>query len=358
MIARAPGKVVLSGAYAVLEGAPALVAAIDRYAVADARRTATQTTPEVEDALGARGITTAPWFDARALRDERSDRKLGLGSSAAILVASLAAIELVREPALDDATLATRIFGWALDAHRSAQRGGSGIDVAASTFGGVLRFQRRTETRALPETEAFEVPSQLVIEVWSSPKAASTAVMLASVAAARQARPREYRAIAGRLASAAEKAAAASDPMAFIDACRDQLAMLGELGELAGVPIVTPEVRAFDRIAGRRGAVVLPSGAGGGDVALWMSTAPAGVELGRAFGLIPLPLSLGARGVHADPAGGPEAAPSNTTAGGPKAAPSNTTAGGPKAAPSNTTAGGPKAAPSNTTAGGAGGRAE
>ena len=35
MRARAPGKLVLSGAYAVLEGAPALVAAVDRYAVAD-----------------------------------------------------------------------------------------------------------------------------------------------------------------------------------------------------------------------------------------------------------------------------------------------------------------------------------
>ena len=35
VIARAPGKVVLSGAYAVLEGAPALVAAVDRYVVAD-----------------------------------------------------------------------------------------------------------------------------------------------------------------------------------------------------------------------------------------------------------------------------------------------------------------------------------
>ena len=34
MIARAPGKLVLSGAYAVLEGAPALVCAVDRYVVA------------------------------------------------------------------------------------------------------------------------------------------------------------------------------------------------------------------------------------------------------------------------------------------------------------------------------------
>jgi len=30
----APGKLVLTGAYAVLEGAPAIVVAVDRYAVA------------------------------------------------------------------------------------------------------------------------------------------------------------------------------------------------------------------------------------------------------------------------------------------------------------------------------------
>ena len=38
MIAKAPGKLVVSGAYSVLEGAPAIVVAVDRYAVADTSR--------------------------------------------------------------------------------------------------------------------------------------------------------------------------------------------------------------------------------------------------------------------------------------------------------------------------------
>ena len=62
----------------------------------------------------SRGATRAPWFDARALRDGATDRKLGLGSSAAILVASLAALELDAEPSLDDAALARRVFDAAL----------------------------------------------------------------------------------------------------------------------------------------------------------------------------------------------------------------------------------------------------
>src|ERR1700689_3835186 len=75
MRARAPGKLVLTGAYAVLEGAPAIVAAVDRYAVAD-------------DAAPDEG-------DVRALHDG-SGRKLGLGSSAASMVASEAARGVAR----------------------------------------------------------------------------------------------------------------------------------------------------------------------------------------------------------------------------------------------------------------------
>src|SRR6185437_2901148 len=89
LIARAPGKLVLSGAYAVLEGAPCLVAAVDRYAVADASRPATFVTDEVRCAVAAGALARPPWFDASALRESAPDgtsRKLGLGSSAAILV--------------------------------------------------------------------------------------------------------------------------------------------------------------------------------------------------------------------------------------------------------------------------------
>lgn len=129
-IARAPGKLVLSGAYSVLTGAPALVVAVDRYALADSARAASFLTPEVQAALGDRA---PPWFDASELRD--GDKKLGLGSSAAILVASLAALELATDPALSDDALCARVYERALVAHRAAQGGGSGVDVAASQRG-------------------------------------------------------------------------------------------------------------------------------------------------------------------------------------------------------------------------------
>ena len=92
MRACAPGKLVLSGAYSVLEGAPAIVSAVDRYVCCDSARPAELITPEVRAALPAGA--DAPLFDASALRAE--GRKLGLGSSAAILVASLAVTAEVR----------------------------------------------------------------------------------------------------------------------------------------------------------------------------------------------------------------------------------------------------------------------
>ncbi len=51
MKARAPGKIVLSGAYSVLEGAVALVAAVDRYAWADTERQPALVTAEVRQAM-------------------------------------------------------------------------------------------------------------------------------------------------------------------------------------------------------------------------------------------------------------------------------------------------------------------
>jgi phosphomevalonate kinase len=301
MMARAPGKVVLSGAYAVLDGAPALVAAIDRYVVADPRREADFVTPEVREALNSRGATRAPWFDARALRDEASDRKLGLGSSAAILVASLAALELDAEPSLDDDALSRRVFDAALCAHRIAQGGGSGIDVAASAFGGILRFQLPSEG-ARPVTTPVQLPKPLVIGVWSSTSAASTSTMLAGVTALRKARPSEHRAVLDELAGAAEAAAQATTGGAYVAACRRQLAGLAALGRLAQVPIVTPEVAELERAAQAAGAAVLPSGAGGGDIVLMVSEEPPNADFdasARRLGLVPLSLALGARGVHA-----------------------------------------------------------
>ncbi|AUX23426.1 phosphomevalonate kinase [Sorangium cellulosum] len=328
MIVRAPGKLVLSGAYAVLEGAPALVAAVDRYVIADPARPAERVTEEVQAAIDAGALDRAVWFDASALRSTEpaaaggapaalagASRKLGLGSSAAILVATLAARAAATAagaaataagaaagaasrraaPAWD----ARAIFLRALAAHRRAQGGGSGIDVAASVHGGVVccRLGPGGELAVAPHA----LPGGLAIEVLASAQAARTSAMLERVRALAAREPEAHAALLGAAAAGARAAVLATDVRAFLAALDGQVDALAELGDRAGAPIVTPELRRLRRAAAAEGAVLAPSGAGGGDVALFVGGAPpsaAFLAAARASGMEREPMSLGAPGVH------------------------------------------------------------
>jgi phosphomevalonate kinase len=288
---------VLSGAYAVLSGAPALIAAVDRYVVADSGRPSEFDAPEVRAAIGEKA---APWFDASALRAD--GKKLGLGSSAAIVVASLAALELDRTPGLDDETLCARVYERARSAHRAAQGGGSGVDVASSAHGGVLAA-RRTRAGQL-ELNRARLPQKISFEVWADQTAAATPEFLARIRelAIRDARLHDQRITAQAAAAEAALDAATRDHAAdFVAAIQLQIAALSALGEAAGIAIVTRAHAELATLAAQQKAAFLPAGAGGGDVAYFVGTSapePAFGVRARALGLTKLELRLGARGVH------------------------------------------------------------
>jgi phosphomevalonate kinase len=317
MKARAPGKIVLSGAYAVLEGAPAIASAVDRYAVADSSLTAPSPTPEVRAAFHD---APAPACDASALfGGAGGDKKLGLGASAAILVATLAAsvaeerggrrgevppLRVLRSGpggGLGDVELASAVFSRALAAHAAAQGGGSGVDVAASAFGGTIAF-RRGEDR--PQALAVKLPSDLTIEVWWSGRPASTSELVGRVSALRErARGRYVKLIDAQAAASldAELALGRGDSRGFLRALDAQRHALDALGQGAGAPIVDDAARALGDAAAALGGAALPAGAGGGDVLVFAGVAPSDAEfraLARVSGYEKLELSLGARGVH------------------------------------------------------------
>jgi phosphomevalonate kinase len=317
MKARAPGKLVLSGAYAVLRGAPAIVTAVDRYAEVDTAREPTFVTPEVAAALRALPGARAPWFDASALRDERG--KLGLGSSAAIVVASLAALEAERSG--DVESLGERVLDAALVAHREAQGGGSGIDVAAAALGGTLLFrseaaatarsaqsshavQTTTHAGRTLRIESLPLPPNLHLEVWVMGEPASTAELVRQVLSLEARDPELFSRLLGAQTAAAvraETALRARDARGLVDALAAQHEALSALGDASGAPIVTPAVRSLHERA-MPGATVLPSGAGGGDVSLYAGLAPSNAEFRKAaeeLGLFLLEVELGARGAHA-----------------------------------------------------------
>lgn len=290
MRARAPGKLVLSGAYAVLEGAPAVVSAVDRYVYCDSSRTAELLTPEVQAALGS---SPAPHFDASELR--ANGLKLGLGSSAAILVASLACLSEA-----DGVALRARVFDLALRAHRQAQGGGSGIDVAASTWGGTLIATRAGGGLAL---EDIELPRELTIEAWSSGQAASTPDLIARVKNLKASDSILYEELMGALRDAATRAARAlrdGQIETWIQQVNAQRQALTLLGSAARAPIITASVLELAGATGPGGAI-LPSGAGGGDMVLWFGRAPSPEPLralARKLGYDLVKVSLHARGAE------------------------------------------------------------
>lgn len=300
MIAWAPGKIVISGAYSVLEGAPALVGAVDRYVVADASRRSAIVSEEVLAAYRSGAIDIVPWFDAAGLRTRLPDgttRKIGLGSSAAILVASIASVFASRIS--DEDELRRAVMSVALAAHREAQPLGSGIDVAASVHGGIVHCLRHEDGSL--DVNAAQLPEGLVLEVFTCPVAASTGQLLEKIQAFKQTDPTTYQTHMDAAIAGAREAATTRDAATFIKAVAAQIDALGQLGRAAGAQIVIRPVGELHTMASYEGAVFGPSGAGGGDIALWLGTArPSEAFLARAafHRLEPLGVIVGARGVY------------------------------------------------------------
>ncbi|RYE94577.1 MAG: hypothetical protein EOO75_01595 [Myxococcales bacterium] len=297
MIASAPGKLVVSGAYVVLDGAPAVVTAVDRRATADASRRAVA---EHHAQLGPDEVGP-PHVDSGSLRMD--GRKLGLGSSAAVLVAAIGARELALGRALD-ADARVRIALEAYEAHRTAQGGGSGIDIVTATEGGTLLCE--VASGEPPRRRPVRLPCELVLEVWACPESASTSGLLGPVRELRRLDERRYQALTGPARQGAEQVAEAllgGDLDSMLAGLQRQTEAMTALGEAAGVPILPPYLL---HLAQRRdrGTVVMQSGAGGGDIALHLGRRPSS-EAWRAeaalAGLQRLTLGVEAVGLQAEP---------------------------------------------------------
>lgn len=304
MKARAPGKLVLSGGYAVLWGAPAVVTAVDRYVQVDGSRPAGFRSAEVVETLKLlceqTGLSAEPpWFQSDALRE--GDRKLGLGSSAAICVASLW-VRLLERPQFASQSREEQrrqVFELALRGHRIAQGGGSGIDVATATFGGTLVTTLQGERLQLaPAT----LPPDVVVEAWAMAGPASTSKFVAKVRTCESEWPEQFAPVLGAQCSASERAANAltmADAGAFILAVRQQHEALHALGQLARIPIVLPSVTELHGLL-PEDACFLPSGAGGGDITLYFGKTPSPVQFrarARQLSLVPIALGFAAPGV-------------------------------------------------------------
>jgi phosphomevalonate kinase len=296
----APGKLFLLGEYAVLGGAPALLAAVDRRAEVTIDDSASGSWQVSAPNLGIKdlalggdgalptGLAAAQRSDLRifdAVREavlsrssgsprplaitidsaafSRGGHKLGLGSSAAVAGALTAALATATRLDLDREAL----FRLADDAHRSAQGGvGSGGDVAASVYGGLIRYSRG----AVPVPLRW--PEELSIMAVVTGEGSLTTSLVGRVADYAAEHPARHRADIARLADLAEHAEAAlADPDAFLRLATDYFAAITLLDTHARAGIVTRRHHELHTLAKREGGVFKTSGAGGGDVGLAFS---------------------------------------------------------------------------------------
>jgi phosphomevalonate kinase len=284
VIATAPGKLILTGEYAVLDGAPALVVAVDRRAIARHHATPRGSSPflvAVADEIAARRGAADP--AARVALEVSVDSaafyermiKLGLGSSAAVTVAATAlALGTVERG---------EVLEVALAAHARAQgpRGtaGSGADIAASVHGGTIVFSRG---QSGPRVERRRWPASVALVPFFTGAPADTAQLVARVQTVRGSNQAAVEAALTAIADASRAACAALTAPSELCA----LALIGALALAAnatdrlaiatGIDLVPECVTRARTALARLGGTAKTTGAGGGDVGV--AAVPATVD--------------------------------------------------------------------------------
>jgi phosphomevalonate kinase len=268
----APGKAILAGEYAVLHGGPAIAVAVDRcarawlspgqgtapspFVVAALEKAARELKAQHLLASGQLGVDSSALY--------QGTKKTGLGSSAAVTVATLGAAFVAEGRSLEDKR---KIFTLADDAHAVAQgTRGSGIDVAVAVYGGAIKFQRKNGE---VEIEPVELPDGIHLTFVFTGQSASTPQLIAKVKALAERQPAHHEAAIGRLLLQAHAFCAAiahGEARELIEAADAYREAMQHLGEAAEAEIVTREHTQLAMLARRHGGTAKPSGAGGGDL--------------------------------------------------------------------------------------------
>lgn len=269
-----PGKVMLAGEYAVVEGGPALLVAVSARAQASITDQEQALSPflasvqnllrrrygETSEAALAAGRVTV---DTSAFRHD--SQKLGLGSSAAVTVAAIGAAMATQSDELD----LDQIHKLAAQAHGEAQATmgakGSGADVAACTYGGCLHFQRTASGVAL---RPIHLPTDLhLVFPWTGVPAC-TAPLVATIRQWCRSNPRLYEQHGAAISASAETLANTQSASKAIAAIGEGGRAIAALGHAAGVELWLPVHSRLAEAAEQHGGALKPTGAGAGDLAL------------------------------------------------------------------------------------------
>ncbi len=350
----APGKLYIAGEYAVVEpGHQALLVAVDRFITV--RVTPAEHTGRITSALYETRCLT--WYrspdgtvvverqsndyvvsairhveqvvregggelrffdlDVHSELAEPDGRKLGLGSSAAVTVATVRAVAGFYDLPLDDLA----VYKLAVLASEAVQPVGSGGDIAASAFTGWVSYTS-PDRRWLHEVRDRASVGDLVRAPWPhllirrlDPPRPSLRVGWTGTPAST---PQLVAGVRARARGGADDAAYSAflrDSESCLDALvraleeddprqvRQQIGrsrhLLTRLGATSGIAIETPRLRRLVEVAQEHGAAAKSSGAGGGDcgIALCLpgTDIPGMCSAWEAAGIRPLDLSVYSR---------------------------------------------------------------
>jgi phosphomevalonate kinase len=301
VVASAPGKLVLTGEYAVLENAPAVSAAVDLRATVEVQAAATQDSELYVANTGQRYRFQAgaanSWLDdpgpygalidaaMHILRDRAAlskplaisictrdfylpatdtsaaPVKKGIGSSAAVAVALTAALQTIAGETPDmELALATH--------HHFQGAQGSGVDVASSWFGGLISMLPGQPPTSVPRVEEMIWPQGLYVMPVCTGQAASTPAKLRLLSAYKAAAPEAYAKVFESLCAAASAAATAWKNASAQEICasiRQFSESLRQLDTAASLEIWSAPHLELAELVASADVVYKPSGAGGGD---------------------------------------------------------------------------------------------
>ena len=318
---KAPGKLYIAGEYAVVEnGYPAILVALDQFVTCSIEESAAEVGKIISrqyhnNALQWHRLGEQMVVDnrdnpfsyilsaikvteeyarsfARELRifdlhidsqlDSDSGKKYGLGSSAAVTVATVKALcRFYNLPVTKD-----EIFKLAAIAHFEVQGNGSLGDVAASVYGGWIAYhsfdrqwlaqQRKyLDLRTLVDLpwpdlkiESLKAPSNLQLLIGWTGKPASTSQLVDKISLFKARQQKEYRQFLEDSKHCIQRMVDGfhnADLESIKNEIRYNRELLTQLGTNSGVHIETPVLNKLCEIAEDFGGAAKTSGAGGGD---------------------------------------------------------------------------------------------
>ncbi|MBL7093158.1 hypothetical protein ISS22_04225 [candidate division KSB1 bacterium] len=316
---KVPGKLILLGEYALLEGAPGIVCGVDRFAFISVKEapdsyfvfdsptlnfrkisftvhkngkvnfTTNLKEEELKQLRLFQSIFEFLWKELKSVGMEITPvqislntndfysaefkNKLGFGSSAAVTVALIAALSCFAGRVVESVEGKSEIFNRALKAHRLAQGNlGSGIDVAASSYGGTLAYKMAVDAvheHQIPESlEAW--PDLSMSVVWSG-KSTSTSKMIKRLAIYKNSQPKNYDRLMTNLINLSMAGISSykeKDARGFTEIVKQYFQALFSLGNKAGIPIISPVHERLALLVESLGGAYKPSGAGDGDIGI------------------------------------------------------------------------------------------